>query len=226
MKKINQNKLKACLLLNFIGLALPNVNTVLNSIYSSPTNPGYPTQIIIYQPASSTQNLPSKSGVCFASSVAATRPDVWRCSDTDNVIHDPCFRVSTNDDKVICDVNPLIATSGLVLQLSQPLPTESESRISPLLPTNNGWLLKLSDNTFCTPFTGTLPVINGMVLKYSCSDSSGCDANNFCSYMTGIYDNIRIGKVWTAQKVFYSVIPNVGIKIIKTIAVNVTTVWQ
>lgn len=122
------------------------------------------TEIIYYAPP---QTLPDavQSGSCFANSIADPyRADAWRCT-VGNEIYDPCFETSKSGT-LLCGMNPLKDYPGFQLKLLSPLPNAS----APKATSNNwGWLVVLSDGTYCTPFTGTRPFSSsGQVAYYSC----------------------------------------------------------
>jgi len=197
---------------------------LFSSVISANVNAAYPTQVMVFKPALP-ENVQSKSGYCFSESIAYTRSGAWRCM-VDNTIYDPCF--NSDDGSVICDANPITYQSGFVLKLTKPLPVSNSDSTHPMFLSqyNNGWIIKLADGSFCRPYTGSLPIVNQVAVKYSCSDSSNCSNNGNCPYMTGLLDSITTGKVWTATKIFYSVFPGTGIQIQRTQSVAITTVWQ
>jgi len=184
----------------------------------------YSTQIMVFSPALP-ENSQSKSGYCFSESIAYTRPGAWRCM-VDSSIYDPCF--SMEDGTVVCDVNPATYQSGFELKLTKPLPTSNLDPSKPIFSPqyNGGWMIKLTDGSVCKANTGSLPVVNQMAVRYSCSDSGGCLDNGTCPYLTGLFDSIRSGNVWIAVKVFYSIFPNTSPRVLKTQSVAIATVWQ
>lgn len=158
------------------------------------------------------------AGDCWTSSIASPRTDAWRCM-VGNAIHDPCFS-TTNNKIVVCYDNPSDAQSTLAISLTKPLPTSnntSPQKYSPLF-------LKLADGSTCTPFTGTLGIVNKLIISYGCSDSKPCDANG-CQYLTGLTGRPQKGNVWYVQKISYSVVHGKTTFLQKQ-KVAVTNVWE
>src|SRR3989344_3403401 len=62
----------------------------------------------------------SKSGSCWTISNASANDKAWRCI-AGNSIHDPCFEIDTN--RLVCDIDPEVAGSGFVLNLTEALPS-------------------------------------------------------------------------------------------------------
>jgi len=174
------------------------------------------TSVNIIQPV--IPNNATVPGDCWTSSIASPRNDAWRCMVGDE-IHDPCF-ATTNNKLVVCYDNPTDANAHIAISLTKPLPApnnNSSQKYSPLF-------LKLTDGSVCTPFTGTLSIVNKMIISYGCSDSKPCDSNG-CQYLTGLTGRAQQGKTWYVQKVSYSVHKGestmIGYK-----KVAVVSVWQ
>lgn len=130
---------------------------------------------------------PTQSGTCFAGSIAAPRPDAWRCM-VGNSILDPCF--ATGDSTVLlCEPNPATGDAGTGLKLTQPLPA-ADGNPADLPP--SPWLVQLADGTFCTPFTGTRGMIDGKMTTYGCASG---DPDTRIS----ILDDLQPGMIWEAQ---------------------------
>ena len=127
------------------------------------------TQVVTYMPAATASSTPVAQGSCWTSSIAAPfRSDAWRCS-VGNSVNDPCFEIPGSKD-LLCGADPARpnATSSFVLALTQPLP--APETIGGPVPANWAWLLQLADGTVCSPFTGTLPVVEGGVsANYGCA---------------------------------------------------------
>lgn len=156
------------------------------------------------------------AGDCWTSSIASPRNDAWRCM-VGNAIHDPCF-ATTNNKIVVCYDNPSDAQSSIAISLTKPLPNNnSAQKYLPIF-------LKLADGSTCTPFTGTLSMVNKMIVSYGCSDSKPCDSNG-CQYLTGLTGKPQKGRTWWVQKVSYAV--NKGKStLIRYEKVAVASVWQ
>lgn len=127
------------------------------------------TQVVAYAPAIPASSTPVVQGSCWTSSIAAPfRSDAWRCS-VGNSINDPCFRIPGSKN-LLCGADPARpdATSSFVLALTEPLPAP-EAAGGPV-PANWAWLLQLADGTVCSPFTGTLPIVEGGIsANYGCA---------------------------------------------------------
>ncbi|OGE36921.1 hypothetical protein A3B45_00555 [Candidatus Daviesbacteria bacterium RIFCSPLOWO2_01_FULL_39_12] len=103
----------------------------------------------------------SKSGSCWTISNASANDKAWRCI-AGNSIHDPCFEIDTN--RLVCDIDPEVAGSGFVLNLTEKLPTSEHSSTSREL----YWIIKLANGTKCWVNTGTADMVNGEFYYYSC----------------------------------------------------------
>jgi hypothetical protein len=125
------------------------------------------TNVMHYIPQANALPDTTESGSCFTTSIAAPyRADAWRCT-VGNEISDPCFQISGSKD-LLCEPDPADTStpSGFVLKLTGPLPKPEVSTST----SNQGWMVELSDETICTPFTGTLPFsVEGDVANYSCN---------------------------------------------------------
>jgi len=140
------------------------------------------TAVVHFVPPASASH--QTSGSCFASSIAATRTDAWRCS-AGNVIYDPCFAVSGDQTAVTCVRDPLDPGSIVRLVLEKPLPPAETVPIQP-----RPWFLQLADGTVCNFFTGATAGINGERINYGCSDG------------WVIVGDVHPDGVWTAREVF------------------------
>src|SRR3989344_6034753 len=103
----------------------------------------------------------SKSGSCWTISNASANDKAWRCI-AGNSIHDPCFEIDTN--RLACDVDPEVAESGFVLNLTEALPSRG-------IKTNQErfyWKIKLANDNKCWVTPGTASMINGELYFYAC----------------------------------------------------------
>src|SRR5260370_39158208 len=67
----------------------------------------------------------TREGSCWTNSIAVpARHDAYRCM-VENGIHDPCFIVPPNHDRLLCDADPALKTDGFLLKLIKPLPRTS-----------------------------------------------------------------------------------------------------
>ena len=171
------------------------------------------TKVVKYAPPA---DLPPnvQDGYCWVNSVAEPyRADAWRCM-IGSDIKDPCFSVP-NQDTVICDINPFANTAGEQLLLTKPLPAP---QVTAPAKDNWGWLIELSDETLCAPFTGTVPVINGVSAPYACTS----DVQGQTALLVG---DLKIDKIWTATKDMV-IVDNGNIDVKSTAEVKIMEVWQ
>ena len=149
-----------------------------------------------------------REGYCWTTSIAAPRPDAWRCM-VGNSIHDPAFSLP-GGEYVVCDANPATGEPGFKVRLTKPLPAPD---IPPQVQ-NNGWLLELADGMVCQRRAGgALPSIDGKTVTYYCPDGSM------------IVGEPNMGQVWTAEKVTVeSGDRGFTAKTSKTVAIR--TVWR
>jgi hypothetical protein len=180
------------------------------------------TTIIHYAPTKSDiKGLAVESGSCWTNSIAIPyRSDAWRCMVGD-AISDPCFSIAGSDSSVMCNPDPsgALATKPFVLSLTSPLP-DPNSNIDPEAQTT-GWLIKLSDGTVCTPFTGTQTIMqDGTVATY------GCNNKNEDTIFGDLVDDGS--GIWTATVGTISTPQNSNDlpSILSSSQVNVQTVWQ
>ena len=156
----------------------------------------------------------TRKGFCFNNSLLQPyRDDTWRCR-VDDQVKDPCFYVASQDT-MLCDVNPFSQTAGFKLQLSQGLPVPQSM---PPAKDNWGWLVLLEDDTVCSPFAGTIPVLDGKTAAFGCVSTNS--AENIV-----LLGDLKIGKIWTATKAVFTI--EDGKPVIKSNKeVNVREVWQ
>jgi hypothetical protein len=184
---------------------------VATPITAPVTPPANATSVISFQPPAT---LPTtvQQGYCWINSIAAgQRTDAWRCM-VGSTIYDPCFQIPGKAE-VYCQMNPTIATS-FVISLTKPLPA---TQIAPEPKNNWAWFLTLADGTICSPFTGTLPSVNGASYPYGCKSPNKTQM----IYLT----DLTAGPVWTTSEV---TVEQQGTKqtIVSQATVNLKTVWQ
>src|SRR5882757_8267743 len=120
------------------------------------------TNIVHFVPSVPTGD--TRGGSCWSRSIAApARHDAFRCTE-DNGIHDPCFIVPPNHDRLVCGADPALKQDGFLLKLTKPLPKTSH-----LARRNEPWILKLADGSICEATTGTMPAINGQPARWACA---------------------------------------------------------
>ena len=111
------------------------------------------TEIIVYNP-SGFKATQEAEGHCWTGSLAAPRAGSYRCA-VDNAIFDPCFAM---DDSVACPVGDPAENRGLLIRLTQPLPTPPDAWDNPPDPKNpSPWYVQLRSGGFCGVLTGTRP---------------------------------------------------------------------
>ena len=125
-------------------------------------------------------------GVCgFSSIVALGRPDAWDCITADNEIFDPCFEPFMMDPEALgqlaCLDSPF-ADEVTLLTLTEPLARQKEAgdpgadpaqAMSPgddatIEPWDLPWAIDLANGDQCTLLHGTLTVLAGQTVHYSC----------------------------------------------------------
>ena len=126
--------------------------------------PPPPTTVIVFYPTEVPEE--HREGSCGFHSVSTWREDAYRCSVNDEVLHyiyDPCFDTG---EHVICDVSPIRAGPGFILDLIEPLPPVS-------VPDGvNPWILEFPDGVVCESAGGATGTIDGSRLQYLCGDGS------------------------------------------------------
>ncbi len=146
------------------------------------------TKIIEFAPP-----LPSggnaKEGSCWAESIAAPRPDAWRCS-VGNSISDPCFTVARNPEQLVCGADPALRSDGFILKLTKPLPKKPHGtrKVAP-------WIFQLSDGSICEAMSGTVPTVNGEPARWSCAIHVRDQVRP-----RGVVTTLTPGKIWMADK--------------------------
>ena len=195
------------------GLVLVGIFAALTALAAPPVEP--PTKVIRFVPEKPGSGV--QSGNCWTNSIAASRPDAWRCM-IGNGIVDPCFEYS--DSKfVVCNPNPAKDDPGFKLELTQPLPKSNLPNQPSTKETEGGWLLELADGTLCRPATGARGVIAGKVISYYCE--KGKEGQE-----TSLLDDLTTKEpVWTAEKATLVQGPQ-GPRLIKSETIAVKTVWR
>ena len=192
-------------------------NTSVKNITSAPEAPvkveTFSTEVINFV---SPAILPSeiKEGDCPISSLAEPyRADAFKCA-VGKVIYDPCFS-TTLSDIVYCKMNPLRDGGDFLIKIANPLP-------APTMPKNLqdswAWFLMLRDGTFCSPYTGARPIVNGQVAFYGCK-------SNVAGEQAVLMGDLKKDLIWKAEK---AALVKSGSKwILKSSEeVEVKTVWQ
>jgi hypothetical protein len=156
------------------------------------------TEIVHFVPSARAND--TREGSCWTHSIAASaRHDAFRCT-VDNAIHDPCFIVPPNRDRLVCDADPALKKDGFLLKLTKPLPKPSHMprRMFP-------WILKLGDGSICETMTGTLPAVNGQPGRWSCAIHIRDQVRS-----AGVVTTLTPGKIWMADRYPESAIATPG----------------
>jgi len=173
------------------------------------------TSIVHFVPVAPTGD--TREGSCWSNSIAASRHDAWRCT-VGNAIHDPCFTVPPNHDRLVCDADPALKTGGFLLKLIKPLPKTSHltSRTEP-------WILKLADGSICEAITGTVSAVNGQPARWSCAIHVRDQVRS-----AGVVTTVTPGKIWMADRYSESAVGNplTASSKVEAEKVPVKTIWQ
>ena len=140
-----------------------------------------------------------------------------------NMIYDPCFELQGHHDRVVCGANPIKADKGFLLMLSQPLEQQGQRKEIP-----QPWLVELADGSVCGSATGTMAVINNEPVRYPCSGSAVMTPERSRVYC-GLLGKLHPAKVWTADKVCYTVSPSTSgppFKLQNRESVAVRRIWE
>jgi hypothetical protein len=105
------------------------------------------------------QGTGARPGSCWTGSVAAPVAGAYRCL-AGNDILDPCFAAGRSDAR--CYASPW--STAVVLRLTKPLPHLGRPSVKPRY-----WALQLAGGAQCVALTGTVAVVHGHPLAYSCA---------------------------------------------------------
>jgi hypothetical protein len=180
------------------------------------------TEVIRFRPSLPSNTKAAQGGRCWTESIAVNRPGAWRCMHV-NMIYDPCFEVTGRKKQVVCGANPIKHDNGFALMLVQPLPPQRSVTAAP-----QPWLIELADGSVCHAATGTMSVISDEPVRYSCSASASEESLTPRVYC-GLLGTLHRAKVWTADKVCFTVAPSDGgppFKLLKREAVIVQRLWE
>jgi len=163
-----------------------------------------------------TNQPPEVRGSCWTTSLAAQRPDAWRCSIEEGAVvpgvrgtlFDPCFEAA-DPTLLVCGIDPPTGEALLYLRVSAPV---TNAPIGPRAP----WFVELSDGRTCRPITGTVPVVVGEDIRY------GCEGNGVV--MTESFRVTRGGWIGTQLELRFG---NVGerAEILSYRSVGIRRVW-
>lgn len=142
---------------------------------TSPTRTSDATVLRTFHPYDVTGRLVAPvarhtSGTCWTTSIAAAAPTAFRCQ-AGNEILDPCFGHTSTATTLACAQDPW--TPVTVLRVTAPLPPDASMGASV-----RPWALVLADGARCVALTGTVPMIAGVSLDYSCQDGTAATVPN------------------------------------------------
>ena len=173
------------------------------------------TEVITFAPT--VPNAPAREGYCWTPSIALHRADAWRCM-IGNAIEDPCFATRDVSDVVICGANPVTDAAGFLLRLTKPLPAAGALAS----PSPAPWIVQLAigqnqvpgpyamppPKTYCSPLTGTMPVVDGAGVPYLCWEANVESKPKLGDTQIGLLGDFNSGKVWTVTEVTFVANPN------------------
>jgi len=204
-------------------------------VVAAPT--GGSTELITFDPA--VPKGPSREGFCWGHSIALPRAGAWRCM-IDNSIEDPCFARPDLFDAVICGANPATSDTGFLLKLTRPLPTQGSSPrgASP-------WIVELAigqgqapgpyamppPKTFCSRMTGTMAVVDGQPVPFSCWQAHVESRPKLGDTQFGLLDDFKPSRIWTVTEVTFAIEPKPApnqppFKLISKTTVALEKVWE
>jgi len=168
------------------------------------------TEVVNFTPA--VPNAPQGQGYSWSPSIALSRAGAWRCT-IGNAIHDPCFTTSDVSDAVICDANPATSDAGFLMRLTKPLPVTSPVA----LPKPAPWIVELAigqgqlpnpyamppPKTYCSAMTGTLPMVDGLAVPFSCWEAHVESKPKLGDTQIGLLGDFNPGRVWTVTEVTF-----------------------
>ena len=206
----------AALMMTACALGLPP------ELAATRAQPTRRTEVIIFRPLLPSRTKAAQGGRCWTESITVTRHGAWRCIHV-NMIYDPCFEVAGRKKQVVCGANPMKHENGFALMLVQPLPPRRSVAATP-----QPWLIELTDGSVCEAATGSMAVISGEPMRYPCSASASEESLTPRVYC-GLLGTLHRAKVWTADKVCFSVAPSDGgppFKLLKREAGIVHRLWE
>jgi hypothetical protein len=173
------------------------------------------TEVSIFNPP--VPNAPVREGYCWTSSIAARRAGAWRCT-IGNAIQDPCFSTPDISNSVICGANPATSDTGFLMRLTKPLPAANVAA-SPA-----PWIVELAigqgqvpgpyamppPKTYCSPLTGTMPLVDGLAVPYACWEAHVESKPQLGDTQIGLLGDFNSGKVWTVTEVTFVANPKAG----------------
>ncbi len=172
------------------------------------------TEVISFQPA--VPKPPVREGSCWTSSIALPRAGAWRCM-IGNGIEDPCFTTPEVPNAVICGTRPANSYAGFLMRLTKPLPPPEANPPPAPVP----WIVQLAigpgqvpgpyamppPKTFCSRMTGTMAIVDGQPVPFSCWEAHVESQPKLGDTQFGLFDDFKPGKVWTVTEVTFAIDP-------------------
>jgi hypothetical protein len=153
------------MLLGFVYITTQRIQAYGSSNASNASHASIVTNVKHFYPLGA-RDTPALSGNCWETSLAAPRPDAWRCIVTDT-IYDPCFSSSSYKNYVICNTAPAGDMRGIKVLLTDSLPVSTATSAD-----HQPWTLRLSDGNICTFLTGATPIIDNQRVNYGCTNDA------------------------------------------------------
>jgi hypothetical protein len=171
------------------------------------------TDVITYQPP--VPIGPLRDGSCWTSSIAVARAGAWRCM-IGNAIEDPCFAAADVSDAMICGANPATSEAGFLMRLTKPLPAAGTAA-----QTASPWIVELAigqgqvpgpyamppPKTYCSRMTGTMAVVDGMAVPFSCWEAHVESKPKLGDTQIGLLGDFKSGRIWTVTEVTFAIDP-------------------
>jgi hypothetical protein len=172
------------------------------------------TEVIAFEPA--VPKGAAREGSCWTSSIALPRAGAWRCM-IGNGIEDPCFTTLDLSNALICGANPATTDPGFLLKLTKPLP--APDKFTP--PTPSPWIVELAigqgqvpgpyamppPKTYCSRMTGTMAVVDGQPVPFSCWEAHVESQPKLGDTQIGLLGDFKPGRVWTVTEVTFAIDP-------------------
>ena len=175
------------------------------------------TEVLVFTPT--VPNAPARDGYCWTPSIAVHRAGAWRCM-SGNAISDPCFLTPQTSNAVICGANPATSDAGFLMRLTKPIPAVVPASSQQPAP----WIVQLAvgqgpesgpyamppRKTYCSPLTGTIPIVDGLALPYVCWEANVESKPKLGDTQVGLVADFNPAKVWTVTAISFVTNPKPG----------------
>lgn len=133
-----------------------------------------------------------REGVCPQLSAVVPNSSARRCliagQELGEIsIFDPCL-LASNDQTLVCGVDPIGGASGFQVSLLEPLP-ETDTPSDDEANQSGAWLVQLANGATCQYIFGAAFIVNDQRVNYVCSDDSV------------LLGDLQSGSVWRAEQV-------------------------